>query len=85
MMEAGSFGSASLPPLFLGRRGVPPGDFAAFTVRNLTLPMSRSMSAMSGRPAGVDKNSADCGGPLLETGVRKKGCNGPSVEEPRST
>ncbi len=56
-MAAGSLGSVTelLPPLFLGRRGVPPGDLAMLaTARSLTLPMSCNMSPVSGGlPAGV--------------------------------
>ena len=87
MIDAGSLGSAARPPLFVGRKGVPPGDLAAFTVRSFTLPMSRSMSDMSGRPAGVARNSSDWEA-LLGAGVRTEDCVGPSGTvslEPRRT
>ena len=59
MMEAGSLGSVLIPALFVGRRGVPPGDFAIFTVRNFTLPISRRTSDIFEWP-GVVKRSVDC-------------------------
>lgn len=71
MMDAGSLGSASRPPLFFGRRGVPPGDLAAWTVLSLMLPMSRSISPMPGC-AGVARLSDELGwegAPPLGPGV----------------
>lgn len=81
-MEAGSLGSAARPPLLVGRRGVPPGDLAMLTVRNFTLPIPRTISAISGGPvpaAAVVRNSVDWGllGPL-GPGVCTEDCMGPS-------
>lgn len=69
MMDAGSLGSASRPPLFFGRRGVPPGDLAAWTVLSLMLPMSRSMSPMAGC-AGVARLSDEFEGAPLGPGMK---------------
>ncbi len=57
IIEAGSLGSAIDPILLVGRRGVPPGDRAVFTVRNFTLPIPWSISDMSGRP-GVEAGTS---------------------------
>lgn len=82
MIDAGSLGSDPRAPLLVGLRGVPPGDLAACTVRNFTLPMSLSMLPMSGGPGVARRVSADCRGlGALGPGVCREGGMGPSVTE----